>query len=101
MIGIEETYNGLLLRFICECAQFKTSFIYNCRVYDDNAIIFRTRRDEYSTTESEVVITKKHFDHLAIDTFEHAVLLYLTDNYEIKIINNSNSSGTHVRYFIN
>lgn len=100
MIGIEETYKGLFLRVICEGTQVKMGFIYNCRIYDDRAIIFRTRYDEYSP-DIKVVITKKHFDHIAIDTFKHEVVLYVIDNYEIKIINNSNSSGTHVRYYIN
>lgn len=102
MIGIEETYIGLSLRVICiDGTQFKIGFIYDCRIYDDNAIIFKTRRDEYSTTESNVTITKKHFNHIAIDTFNHEVVLYVTDNYEITILNNSNTLGTCVRYCIN
>ena len=100
MIGIEETYDGLFLRVICDGTQFKLGFIYNCRIYDDAAIVFRTRHDEHSTKQSYVRIDKKRFDNISIDNFTHEVVLYLTDNYEITIINNSNIVGTCVRYYI-
>lgn len=101
MIGIEETYNGLFLRVICEGTPFLLGFIYNCRIYDDEAIVFRTRYDEHSTKGSYVIINKKHFDHLAIDTARHEVVLYVAGNYEITILNNSNRLGSCVRYYIN
>jgi hypothetical protein len=101
MIGIEETYIGLFLRVICEGTEFKLGYIYNCCIYDDDAIIFRAKRDEHSTKRSYVLIDKKLFDNIAIDNFTHEVSLYVAGNYEITIINNSNSVGTCVRYYIN
>lgn len=99
MIGNEtEIYNGLFLRVICEDTQFKIGFIYNCRIYDES-IIFRTRCDEYSTKQAHIVINKKHSDHIAIDNVKHEVLLYVTDNYEIRILNYSTNLGSCVRYY--